>query len=55
MSAYEHEYISCLRSRHLEFLLASHMIKNSYVEFLEVENMGTTVGILQLYCIQAEI
>ena len=28
--------------------LASHMIKNSSIEFLDMENMGIAVGIAQL-------
>ena len=35
--------------------LASHVIKNSVIEFLDLEIMGIAVGIAQLYCIQAEI
>ena len=35
--------------------LASHMIKNSFIEFLDLENMGIDDGIAQLYCLQTEI
>ena len=35
--------------------LASHIMKNSFVEFLDLENMGIAVGIEQLYCIPNEI
>ena len=31
------------------------MIKNSFVEFIDLENISIAIGIAQLYCIQAEI
>ena len=43
--------ISCSGVAILEICLslASHMMKNSYIEFLNLENMGTTFGIVKLY------
>ena len=35
--------------------LAPHNIVNSFIEFLDQENMGRAVGISQLSCIQSEL
>ena len=49
--------ISCWGVAILEFylLLASHVMKNCFIEFLDLENMGTIDVIVQLYCIPTEI
>ena len=50
--------ISCLCVAILYFYLslASHMMKNSFFECLDLlTNMGAGVGIVHLYCTQAEI
>ena len=56
MAAHKHGYLR-FRSRHFGNLSLAwlHMIKNSYIEFLNLENMNTTFGIVKLYWIQAEI
>ena len=35
--------------------LASHNMGNSYIEFIDLQNMGVAVRIVQLCFIQAEI
>ena len=49
--------IPCLWAAILDFRLsiASHNIGNSFNEFVDLENMGIAVGIVQLCCIQFEI
>ena len=56
MAAHKQE-ILMFASRHLRFLtyLAIHNVENSFTEFLDLENMGIAVGIMQLRCLQAEI
>ena len=36
-------------------LFALDNVENSFTEFLDLENMGIAVGIMQLSCIQAEM
>ena len=52
MAAHKHEYF-LLVSRHLGFLPPAHIhtMKNSFVEFLDLENISIAVGIEQLHCI----
>ena len=44
---------SCLWAAILDFSppIASYIIKNSFVEFFDLENMGVAVGILHLSCV----
>ena len=49
--------ISSLEAAILDFRLplASHSMGNSFIEFVNLENIGIAFEILQLCCIQAEI
>ena len=49
--------ISSLITAILDFWLplAPYNIENSFIEFLDLENMGKVVGIMQLACIQSEL
>ena len=49
--------ISSLEAAILDFQLPlpSHSMENSFIEFVNLENIGIAFEILQLCCIQAEI
>ena len=51
-----YEYLLIV-GRHLDFItsLSLHNMGNSYIEFIELQNMGVAVRIVQFCFIQAEI
>ena len=50
-----YKYFRFVGRHYFWLLLASHTMENIFIEFLNFENMGVAVGILQLCCIHTEI